>query len=183
MDDIRKQIVKLIYERGEVHIGSALSCVDILLDIKDRMKKGDTFILSKAHAQRAADVINMPGTIDGLVTYCNSVGNGVGIGLGIALAKPDKIVYVVCGDSEISEGTNWEAFNYIYEHNIKNIKIYIDYNKLGAYKSVDLFIPKEFSNFITIVDTVKGKGIDFLEGKLESHYHHVTKEEYEKLVL
>jgi transketolase len=34
---------------------------------------------------------------------------------------------------------------------------------------------------IVICHTKKGKGVDFLEDKLESHYHHLTKEELEKI--
>ena len=182
MDQIRKDIVKLIYERGEVHIGSALSCVDILLDIKDKMKKGDTFILSKAHAQRAADVINMPGTIPELVTYCNSLGNGIGIGLGVALAKPDNMVYVVVGDGEMDEGSCWEAINFIYKNDIKNIKVHIDCNGYGAYQKTHWAyeISGEF-DFIEIHYTTKGKGFPSIEGKLDSHYHKITKKEMDSI--
>lgn len=202
LDQPRKDIIKLIYESGEVHIGSALSCVEILLAIKQLMQLGDTFILSKAHAQRAADVINMPGTVEGLVTYCNSVGNGIGIGLGICLAKPDKKVFVVVGDGELDEGSNWEAMRYINKNKIKNIKIIVDYNGWGAYctqKSVEYGFPGveyelecdghdierliahlSTNENVTLAKTIKGKGFLEIEDKLDSHYHKITKEEMEK---
>jgi len=181
MDELRKKIIKRIYELGEVHIGSCMSCVEILLEIKGKMKEGDTFILSKAHAQRAADIIDMPGEIEGLVTYCNSVGNGIGIGLGVSISNPDNIVYILVGDGEMSEGSNWEAINYIYKNNVPNIQVYVDCNGFGAYQPVSW--DREISadcDFIHLRHNPKGKGVPELEGRLESHYHKITPSEYDR---
>lgn len=176
VDDIRKQIVKLIYEKGEAHVGSCLSCVEILQAIKSVMKDGDTFILSKAHAQRAVDVVGMKGVIDALVCYGGSLGNGVGIGLGIALARPDKMVYVLVGDGELDEGSNWEAIRYIQAKGVNNIEIHVDFNGFGAYRST--VFPQHFA-YLKVHHTIKGRGVPELEGTLESHYHKITKEEME----
>ena len=44
---IRRIIIEESYEVGACHIGSALSCVDILVDLYfRRMKKDDLFIFS-----------------------------------------------------------------------------------------------------------------------------------------
>jgi transketolase len=168
-----------------------LSCVEILLAIKELMKPGDTFILSKGHAQRAVDVIQMPGQVKELITYGGSLGNGIGIGLGIALAKPDNMVYVVQGDGENQEGSVYEAYNYIIEHAINNIRIITDGNSFGAYGKLSYEymcnghkienIKNMLSQYVFVVPkTVKGKGIPELENTLESHYHKITKEEMEK---
>jgi len=45
---LRKLILQASYDAGACHIGSALSCVDIVDDIYSKMKKEDRFIFSKA---------------------------------------------------------------------------------------------------------------------------------------
>jgi transketolase len=65
-----------------------------------------------------------------------SLGQGLPIGVGIALAgrRLDRLpyrVWVVCGDSELAEGSMWEAFEHAgYEH-LDNLVAIIDVNRLG----------------------------------------------------
>ena len=46
--ELRKDILKASYEAGACHIGSALSCVEILLEIFKKKKEKDLFIYAKA---------------------------------------------------------------------------------------------------------------------------------------
>jgi transketolase len=65
-----------------------------------------------------------------------SLGQGLPFGVGIALAgrrldqQPYR-VWVLCGDSEMAEGSMWEAFEHAsYEH-LDNLTAIIDVNRLG----------------------------------------------------
>jgi transketolase len=65
-----------------------------------------------------------------------SLGQGLSIGLGMALnAKyPDKLpykTYVFLGDSEMSEGSQWEAIQLAAEYRLDNLTAILDVNRLG----------------------------------------------------
>jgi transketolase len=65
-----------------------------------------------------------------------SLGQGLPYGVGIALAgkRLDKLPYrtwVLCGDSEIAEGSTWEAFEHAWHEKLDNLTAIIDVNRLG----------------------------------------------------
>ena len=65
-----------------------------------------------------------------------SLGQGLPYGVGIALAgkKLDRLPYrtwVLSGDSEISEGSVWEAFEHAAFYELDNLTAIIDVNRLG----------------------------------------------------
>ena len=65
-----------------------------------------------------------------------SLGQGLPIAVGVALAakyldKLDNRVWVLCGDSEVAEGSIWEAFNTASYYNLDNLTAIIDMNRLG----------------------------------------------------
>src|SRR5687767_13240983 len=65
-----------------------------------------------------------------------SLGQGLPIGVGIALAGQllDRLpyrVWVVCGDSEMAEGSMWEAFEQAGYHGLGNLCAVVDVNRLG----------------------------------------------------
>ena len=65
-----------------------------------------------------------------------SLGQGLPYGVGIALAgkKLDRLpyrVWVLCGDSEIAEGSVWEAFEHAAFYGLDNLTAIIDVNRLG----------------------------------------------------
>ncbi len=65
-----------------------------------------------------------------------SLGQGLPIGVGMALAaaKLDQLptrVWVLCGDSEIAEGSQWEAFEHAAHYGLDNLTAIIDVNRLG----------------------------------------------------
>jgi transketolase len=65
-----------------------------------------------------------------------SLGQGLpdGVGVALAAARLDRLpyhVWVLCGDSELAEGSMWEAFEHAgYEH-LDNLTAVIDVNRLG----------------------------------------------------
>jgi transketolase len=65
-----------------------------------------------------------------------SLGQGLPISVGIALAasrleKSDLRVWVLCGDSELAEGSMWEAFEHAGYAKLKNLIAVVDVNRLG----------------------------------------------------
>ena len=65
-----------------------------------------------------------------------SLGQGLPISVGVALTgkKLDRLPYRVwclCGDSEMAEGSMWEAFEHAGMHELDNLTAIIDVNRLG----------------------------------------------------
>lgn len=65
-----------------------------------------------------------------------SLGQGLPIGVGVAIAGKrldclDYNVWVLCGDSEMAEGSMWEAFEHASFEHLDNLIAIIDVNRLG----------------------------------------------------
>src|ERR1041384_2268694 len=65
-----------------------------------------------------------------------SLGQGLPISVGIALAgkrleAADYRVWVLCGDSELAEGSMWEAFEHAGHAGLDNMVVIADVNRLG----------------------------------------------------
>ena len=120
----------------------------------------DRLVLSKGHAStllyaifRAAGVISeadileyrtLGSMLEGHPTPAipwvdvatGSLGQGLPIGVGMALAAkhlehlPSR-VWVLCGDSEMAEGSMWEAFEHAAHFGLDNLTAIIDVNRLG----------------------------------------------------
>lgn len=125
-----------------------------------RLSNNDRVILSKGHAAallyamfKAAGAISD----DELMTFgtlgsrleghpvrslpwidvaTGSLGQGLPIGVGMALSAKylERLpyrVWVLCGDSEMSEGSNWEAFEHASFYGLHNLTAVVDVNRLG----------------------------------------------------
>lgn len=209
-------------------------------NIKDEDR--DRFVLSAGHKALALyTALQMKGFFkeEALYTYCKfnsmfgehpdaskipgvevstgSLGHGLPIGVGMALAGKLKNknfkVYVLMGDGEVTEGSNWEAASSASYYKLDNLVAIIDRNRLcadGAVKDVMEIEPlkekwaafgwtvKEvdghnISNLIEafskvpivvgkpvliIANTIKGKGISFMENKYEWHNKVPSEEQF-----
>ena len=159
--NIRSNILNLTFKAKSSHIGSCLSIVEILVALYSGvLKKKDRFILSKGHAALALYSIlyekkfislktlksfGSNGTI--LMNHVSSKVNGVefstgslGHGLPFAVGKAIKFkrsnqsnkVFVLMSDGEINEGTTWESLLFASHHQLDNLNIIIDYNKIQS---------------------------------------------------
>jgi transketolase len=149
-----------------------------------------------------------------------SLGQGLSVGLGIASNAKfiDKLpyrTYVLLGDSEMAEGSQWEAMQIAAHYRLDNLTGILDVNRLGqrgetmyghdlsayerrissfgwetvvinghslseilsAYKKV---LTVEGRPSMIIARTTKGKGVSFIEDKVNWHGKALTKNELQK---
>ena len=82
------------------------------------------------------------GKVPGVEATTGALGHGLSIGLGIALAARIKEqkhrVFVATGDGEINEGSVWEAALCAGKHELDNLTIIIDYNKMQSYGKTEV---------------------------------------------
>jgi transketolase len=75
-------------------------------------------------------------TAHGIEVSCGSLGHGLPIAVGIAfgsrLQKKKCRIYCIVGDGEMQEGSMWEAIQFAVKHQLSNLTIIIDQNKLQA---------------------------------------------------
>lgn len=73
--------------------------------------------------------------IPGYETLNGSLGHGLGVGTGMALGLnrkgSEKNVFVVTGDGELHEGANWEAMMFAPHHQLDNLHLIVDNNKIS----------------------------------------------------
>ena len=198
---IRKAVLKDSFYAKACHIGSALSCVDILCDLYYKiLKKEDIFVFSKASGVSALYAILedkkviknaykilkkyplVSKEVKGCVWSGGSLGMGLGIACGIALGNRKKNVYVLISDAEMQEGTFYEAGLFARHHNLTNLSVICDYNGIQALgKTKDIlglstaveFAKKTFPNFQAI-KTIKGNGVEFMRDRYEWHYKNLS---------
>ena len=229
---VRLETIKLSNDYGIGHIAPALSIIEILVVLYDKiLTENDNFILSKGHGCLSLypllrqkgfnpEILAHP-DIDiknGIECTSGSLGHGIGIGVGKALAKKIKkqkgCVYVIIGDGESQEGSVWESLNIIRKCNLDNIVPIIDYNKFQALDRVGNIMTEQnfvekfeafgfnvfdidghnlkdlLNSFETIkkgtkkinlilANTIKGKGISFMENIALWHTRMMSQEEFE----
>jgi transketolase len=85
--------------------------------------------------------------IPGYETVNGSLGHGVGVGCGMALgcrlkSLSSKVVVLV-GDGELCEGANWEAAMFSSRHQLDNLTVIVDYNKICMLDRVENIVSLE----------------------------------------
>ena len=178
--NIRRKVLQIINKSNASHIGTSLSCIEILSSIfktmdlekiKQSLIDRDRIILSKGHGAAALyTTMHFHGLLseEMLDTYfqnnsllaghvshhvpfvehsTGALGHGLPVGLGMAIGmmskKKSSKVFVVLGDAELQEGSNWEAMMLAGHKKIKNLIVLIDYNKLSQTDNLDQFCSLE----------------------------------------
>jgi transketolase len=162
-DNIRKRLVEMYKKANAGHVGSSLSCLEIITFIKfGLMNPQDELILSKGHAaallystlaesgEISAEEIEsfyQNGTylsahppinkLKGIPFATGSLGHGLSIAAGLGLAnklkKSGKKIFCITSDGELNEGSTWEAAMFMSHHNLQNIVWFIDRNFLQGF--------------------------------------------------
>lgn len=128
----------------------------------------DRFVLSKGHANAALGaVLAQAGFIDeatldqfyafespfgmhpdikmnGIEMCTGALGHGLAIGVGMALGarmqKKDFHTFVMVGDGELHEGSNWEAAMAASHYRLANLTLIVDFNKIAQSGSLNQLI-------------------------------------------
>lgn len=118
-----------------------------------------------------------------------SLGHGIGIAVGMALSDRTKNVYCLLSDGELAEGSVWEALRIAADNNLRNLKIYINYNGWAAYQKTtnpiyDLY-GEDYGRFdpieIHVMEISMEQCPKWLQGQI-AHYKILNKEEYEEVM-
>lgn len=144
---LRNRILEVALRDGMGHIPSALSILDIIWVLYDKvMTPDDQFILSKGHGCMALyAVLEEKGLFDwstkaqghpkrggAILASTGSLGHGLPISVGLAMAKKIKgesgRVFCLIGDGECNEGTTWESALLAAHHQLP-ITVIVDQNK------------------------------------------------------
>lgn len=223
---------------------SVIDILSTLFVLKQNIQShhNDNIILSKGHAAAALySVLDSMNMLEfNLNDYCKngsqlyghinhhasveiplstgSLGHGLPFGLGMALASKKKgtksRTYVVVSDGELNEGTTWESALVAGHHNLNNLTVIIDRNRiqsLGFTEEIIKLDPiaskwKAFGWEVVeinghdigeiietlevdyekplciVANTIKGKGVSFMENTLEWHYQSPSLEQLEAAV-
>lgn len=197
---IRKDILQASYDAGACHIGSALSCVDILVDLFYKKKiKPENFYFAKASGVGAYYAVlsdlgyfpkdklarylkdyPLPHTaVPGITHSFGSVGHGLSVAAGVALGSEEDI-YVLLSDGDMQEGSTMEAALFIHQHRIHNLHVIVDDNGLQAGGTTSEILEWHVGLFDDSImhfnrrSTIKGKGVDFMENDYTWHYKNLT---------
>lgn len=77
------------------------------------------------------------GKVPGVEATTGALGHGLPLAVGMALALRIKgsssRVFVMVGDGELNEGSNWEAALSAGKHELDRLTLLVDYNKLQSY--------------------------------------------------
>jgi transketolase len=154
--------------------------------------------------------------VPGVETNTGPLGHGFPVGVGCALAAKlrglDYRTFVVLGDGELQEGSNWEAAMTASHYDLDNLTAIVDRNRLqqGATTAdtkeleplpdkwaafgfevrvvdghdhtelLEAFAPaKRGMPVAVIANTIKGKGVSFMENRVEWHHKVPSAEQVE----
>lgn len=151
----KKNMFDLLRNGKSGHIGSSLSCIDILIVlywIKYKQKRDVHIIISKGHAELAvysamkvfkqisSEKFKELGSklqghpskrwIKEIEYSSGSLGQGLSYAIGKAIAFSKDEVFVLLGDGELQEGQVWKALIVGGRIKLSNLHIIIDYNKM-----------------------------------------------------
>jgi len=86
----------------------------------------------------------------GIEAGCGSLGHGLpmaaGIAFGARLQNKSYRVYCVVGDGELQEGSNWEAIQFAVKHELSNLTLIVDHNRLQAMDSLENILSRSLPN-------------------------------------
>lgn len=107
--------------------------------------------------------------LPGIETNTGALGHGLsiagGMAMGLRMDGLDSKVFVIMGDGELAEGSNWEAASACSHHKIENILVFVDRNKLqisGPTIKVMSYEPLEerWKSFGWAVRTINGHDLN-----------------------
>ena len=142
-----------------------------------------------SHLQGHPDMKKTPG-ID---MTSGSLGNGLSAALGMAIylkhERKNSQVYCILGDGEIQEGLVWEAILAAPAMGIDNLTAIVDCNRINGHNTEEIVSALErarnFRGMPTCImaDTVKGKGVSYMEFDNAWHQKIPTEAQYNQAIM
>lgn len=195
-------------ERDRFILSKGHACVAVYAALAERgfLDKEDLLSYGVDHSPLMNHISHK---VPGVEFSTGSLGHGLPFGVGKALAAKRRRsqwrTFVLLGDGELGEGSNWEAIMFAAHHGLDNLVAIVDYNDLQSLTTVDKTlriepIAEKFNAFgwlarevdghdhaalttnlcttpwkpgrpsVLIAHTTKGKGVSFMENKVEWHY-------------
>jgi|TARA_B110000211_G_C14032563_1_gene532894 transketolase len=111
--------------------------------------------------------------VPGINFSTGSLGHGLPVGVGLALSSKlknrNKKIIIIISDGELNEGTTWEALLFASHHQLDNLVVVIDYNKLQSLTSV-----KKTLNIEPLAQKIRAFGCKsrFIDGH---NFHQIKK--------
>jgi transketolase len=106
--------------------------------------------------------------VPGVEFSTGSLGHGLPFGIGKALGSKIRSsqnkVFVVVGDGELDEGSNWEALLFASHHKLDNLILIVDYNNLQSLTTV-----KDTLNLEPLSDKFQSFGANVFQ--VDGHDH------------
>ena len=207
--ELKKNKYQIILSKG--HACLALYCAlyeKKILDKKTLFSYGSDKSILMQHVSHK---------VPGVLFSTGSLGHGLPVGIGLALSSKlnnkNKKIFVIISDGELNEGTTWESLLFAAHHQLDNLIVIVDYNKLQSLTTVkktlnveplvkkfqafgcnakminghnfnqikkSLLIKKSKKPIVIIANTIKGKGVSFMENKIEWHYKSPNSDELHK---
>lgn len=115
--------------------------------------------------------------LPGVEANTGALGHGLSIASGMALALraegKDSRVYVVMGDGELAEGSNWEAAAVAAHYGLDNLVVFVDFNGLqisGQVQDIMNFTPiaEHFAAFGWAVRDIDGNNMEEVVATLDA---------------
>lgn len=168
---LRRRILEVAAESGEGHVASAFSILDILWTLRHRIMQWrldtddyDRLVLSKGHGVLALYAIleeqgilpTMKGLCGhpelgtpGIEASTGSLGHGFPIAVGMAYALQMRgssaKVFCVVGDTEMEEGSCWEAVHLAARLGLGSLMLIIDQNGTSPNRLNGEYRPTNFA--------------------------------------
>lgn len=192
---LQYRVLEISRKHGLSHLGSCISCVQLIDDIYAQKREDEPFLLGNGHAGLALYVVleahygfdaeailvkhGIHATRDPEYKIWGS-GGSLGqletVAVGMAMADRTKDVYLMSSDGSLQEGASWEALWLKHDLKLDNLKWYVNANGLAAYREIDV---DKLTRAVHAIDEnvrvvrTDFVGIPFLNG-LSAHYHKLT---------
>ena len=133
----------------------------------------DTYGMLKSKIPGHPDMHKLPG----IEANTGALGHGMSIACGMAIGlkndkKPSR-VFVVTGDGELAEGSNWEAASVASHYKLDNLVVFVDFNGLqisGKVKDIMNMTPMDerFRSFGWAVKNIDGNNMEEVVSTLDA---------------
>ncbi len=156
---LRRSTFQAFVEKGEAHLGGSFSMIEALIALFEKvMNENDKFILSKGHASFPLCLLLREkgfqpkltthleiDPVNGIHCTTGSLGHGLPIATGMAFAwkrlgQKGRVI-VMLSDGECQEGTTWESLLIAAKHNLDNLLLLVDHNKIQALDRLEDALP------------------------------------------